>query len=103
MENQKKFWKSLWQLRVPNKIKHFVWRACNDALPTKANLRHRHVMDSDIYDLCREHPEDTVHALRSCNEIACVWSSLEWFHQAVPVQQANFSELLARFMLCQDE
>ncbi|KAK9988041.1 hypothetical protein SO802_028280 [Lithocarpus litseifolius] len=24
VENQKKFWKSLWQLQVPNKIKHFV-------------------------------------------------------------------------------
>ncbi|KAK9993500.1 hypothetical protein SO802_023203 [Lithocarpus litseifolius] len=63
VENQKKFWKSLWQLRVPNKIKHFVWRACNEALPTKTNLHHHHVTDYDICDLRGEHPEDTVHAL----------------------------------------
>ena len=103
MENQKNFWKSLWQLRVPNKIKHFVWRACNDALLTKENLHRRHVMDSDTYDLCREHSEDIVHALWLCKEITCVWFSLEWFHQVVPVQPSNFRELLVRFMPCQDE
>ena len=26
---QNKFWKDLWQLRVPKKIKHFAWRVCN--------------------------------------------------------------------------
>ena len=25
LEVQRKFWKGIWQLRVPNKIKHFVW------------------------------------------------------------------------------
>ena len=38
LDNQRKFWKGLWQLRVPNKIKLFVWRAYNDALPTMENL-----------------------------------------------------------------
>ena len=88
---------------MSNKIKHFVWRACNEALPTKTNLHHRHVMDSDICDLCGELPTDTVHALWSCKDIACVWSSLEWFHQSVPVRPMNFRELLARFMPSQDE
>ena len=37
-EAQKKFWKGMWQLQVPNKIKHFVWRICNNALPTMMNL-----------------------------------------------------------------
>ena len=38
LDNQRKFWRGLWQLRVPNKIKMFVWRAYNDALPTMDNL-----------------------------------------------------------------
>ena len=40
---QKQFWKGAWRLRVPNKIKHFIWRACNDALPTMSNLFRRKI------------------------------------------------------------
>ena len=67
------------------------------------NLHHRHVTDSDICDLCGESPEDTVHAIWTCKEVAGVWSSLEWFHQAAPVQPVNYRELLARFMPSSDD
>ena len=28
-EARRHFWKRIWQLRTPKKIKHFVWKACN--------------------------------------------------------------------------
>lgn len=31
-------WTTLWKTNVPNKIKMFSWRACQDILPTRANL-----------------------------------------------------------------
>ena len=34
----KEVWAALWKLRIPNKIKVFGWRACNDILPIKQNL-----------------------------------------------------------------
>ena len=31
-------WSSIWKLKVPGKIKHFLWKASTDSLPTEANL-----------------------------------------------------------------
>ena len=34
----KKIWPVLWKLKIPNKVKVFGWRACDDILPTYYNL-----------------------------------------------------------------
>ena len=31
----KAIWKTVWRLNCPNKIKHLLWRACKNILPTK--------------------------------------------------------------------
>ena len=35
----RKFWKKIWSLPIPHKVRHFCWRACRDTLPTKVKLR----------------------------------------------------------------
>ena len=37
-QNRTLFWKTLWGLNVPNKVKSFAWRACRNIILTKANL-----------------------------------------------------------------
>ncbi|XP_075650197.1 uncharacterized protein LOC142620773 [Castanea sativa] len=32
------FWKRLWSIQIPHKIRHFAWRAAHDILPIKENL-----------------------------------------------------------------
>ena len=51
--NMRCFWKRVWKLDVPLKVRHFVWRACRDILPTKTNLRHRQVLVEDMCDECK--------------------------------------------------
>ena len=72
--NQSTFWKHLWKMQVPNKIKHFVWRVCNNALPTKCNLKRRHIVESDVCELCKTNPKDALHALCFCSHVAPLWS-----------------------------
>ena len=43
-EGCKHFWNRIWKLQVPNKVKHFLWRASRESLPTKLNLFSRHVL-----------------------------------------------------------
>ncbi|XP_074377050.1 uncharacterized protein LOC141718568 [Apium graveolens] len=40
------FWRKLWNLKIPLKIKHFLWRASSDVLPTKEQLRAKRVEDA---------------------------------------------------------
>lgn len=42
------FWKVIWKIQVPNKIRHFVWRVVKDSLPSRQNLKIRHVLVDDI-------------------------------------------------------
>lgn len=51
-------WKSIWRLNFPNKIEHFMWRACLNILPTKELLRSRGTAEDGIvtYVVAVEHP-----------------------------------------------
>ena len=42
----------VWSLNVPNKIKHFVWKACNGILPTQESLYRRKITESKICEAC---------------------------------------------------
>ena len=62
-EKSRSFWRNIWQLRVPNKVKIFLWCACTNALPTKVNLQKRRVVDNSVCNLCQKASEDTFHAV----------------------------------------
>ena len=70
---QNSFWRGLWKLRVLNKVKHFAWRVCNEALPTMVNLARQQVGTIDQCNSCNSRPEDVgwfVGRSHSNNQIA---------------------------------
>ena len=66
-------WKKIWGLKVPGKVKHLVWRACKNALPTKTNLLKRQVVTSDVCELCNLHTKDSAHALCHYPKLENLW------------------------------
>ena len=56
-------WKKIWKLRVPNKIRHFIWRAAKDSLPMKQNLRAQHLPIGKECDGYGEHTKLIMHFL----------------------------------------
>ena len=79
-EDCKPFWNRVWKLHVPNKVKHFLWRASRESLPTELNLFSQHILHDKLCSLCEEHPEDTIpedtiHCLWLCDRVRCIWLS----------------------------
>ncbi|GLT77762.1 hypothetical protein SLA2020_493220 [Shorea laevis] len=66
-------WQKIWQLRVPGGVKTFLWRMCNNSLPTKVNLHQRKVTSDSLCPLCEIHPETTGHVLWHCAAAQDVW------------------------------
>lgn len=95
----KAFWQKLWNLDVPNKVRHFMWRACNESLPTKLNLFKRKVTAKPTRDRCHCENEDTIHALWGCISLQEIW----WEEQTCKIHLhenfANFRDLFQGFVL----
>jgi hypothetical protein len=69
------FWKKLWAIKIPNSSKIFLWRACQNLLPTKQNLLKKGVVEDDLCPCCKIQEESIIHALWSCPSAQDVWGS----------------------------
>ena len=67
------FERKIWSLNILSKVKHFIWRTCNESLPTKLNLFKRKVTNNAICEVCEAEMEDTVHAIRGCQRVKEIW------------------------------
>ena len=72
--NQGLFWKTLWGLYMPNKIKTFAWLASRNILLMKANLGHWKVFDNPVFEACSLEAESIGHLLWSCEIALEVWN-----------------------------
>lgn len=62
-----------WDLNVTNAIKMFLWRACHNLLPTKANLFKRGVCDDKLCPICLKEEETVAHITWECPAANDVW------------------------------
>ncbi|XP_028051902.1 uncharacterized protein LOC114256459 [Camellia sinensis] len=69
----KNFWKLLWALKVPPKLKNFWWWVCKNGLATKVNLYRRRCAPSNLCPICQEFPETIEHLLFGCDWVRAVW------------------------------
>uniref|UniRef100_A0A2N9G161 Reverse transcriptase domain-containing protein n=1 Tax=Fagus sylvatica TaxID=28930 RepID=A0A2N9G161_FAGSY len=91
-------WKSIWASCIPAKVKSFLWKACHEALPTKAGLFRRRVIPHPYCDQCHDGTEDTIHALWSCPVLAQVWQSSKEFADLQKNPHHSFISLVRQVM-----
>jgi ribonuclease HI len=69
-------WSWIWHISAPEKIKFFLWTMLHSALPTKAMLFHRRIIQDSSCPRCNSSIETTIHCLRDCAFVKQVWTSL---------------------------
>ena len=99
----KPMWTALWGLDVPGKIRNFLWRSCQNSLPTKDNLMPRKIITEDRCEQCKCHKEDVLHALYGCPKLDDMWRGKpNWIR--VSLRQANcFTDLLGMILAEKNE
>ena len=65
-------WTKIWKLKVPPKVRTFLWRACPNCLPTRDNLSRKLQVEA-ICEFCRQEPETVTHLLWVCPFARNVW------------------------------
>ncbi|XP_060968547.1 uncharacterized protein LOC133036086 [Cannabis sativa] len=70
-------------LKIPPKVKNFMWRAVSNALPTCLQLVTRHVNISPTCPIFKSQPKSITHALISCSFAQACW------HHAQPSVNAT--------------
>ncbi|KAL5577921.1 hypothetical protein UlMin_019620 [Ulmus minor] len=92
----KNWWKSLWQLKIPPKIRNFAWRLCKGWLPSAAKL-HGRGMNIDLSCFrCGFGRETIFHALWRCPAAKNYWKT-SCFHGLVV--QEDERDILGYFCL----
>ncbi|KAA3454975.1 reverse transcriptase [Gossypium australe] len=72
----RKFYKKLWLLNLPTKLKITIWRISWNYLPTKVNMQHRRLVTYTSCRRCGEQAETINHLFRECPVIKEIWSEL---------------------------
>ncbi|KAL0010578.1 hypothetical protein SO802_005686 [Lithocarpus litseifolius] len=81
------FWKRIWDLPLPHKVRHFAWQVCRDILPTKVNPMCRNVVKDQLCDECKLEFETIGHLFWMCPKAQEVWSCSKC-GEAVPCKSA---------------
>ncbi|KAH1205464.1 putative ribonuclease H protein [Glycine max] len=79
-------YKTIWKLQIPPRASAFSWRIFKNRLPTRDNLRRRHVeLPSYNCPLCDQEEEIVGHIMYSCRK-NCVlwWQILRWVNRMGP-------------------
>lgn len=61
------FWRRLWNLKIPPKVRNFLWRACNENFPTRVALNSKYAPVSQLCLLCNKCVETTLYCPVSCD------------------------------------
>lgn len=96
LDNEPDEWswnKHIWSPKLLPKIKMFMWKIAQNALPTIENLQKRGMQITTSCCRCGE-PETTLHLLFQCNFAKEVWALGPWSVTFIPSYRVSFKSAL---------
>jgi hypothetical protein len=69
-------WKMLWCMKIPSKVKIFMWRVLHGILPLKYILYNCYIGTTGGCPICNQGPEDISHLLFQCETTSDLWENL---------------------------
>ncbi|KAK3188605.1 hypothetical protein Dsin_028166 [Dipteronia sinensis] len=94
------WWKKLWNLKIPLKIKIFIWKGCFDWIPTLSNLLSRKLPVEDRCPMCRTVGETTLHALWDCKNLKLIRRNWIPYEALFRGTYKNFFDLVLDCSIC---
>jgi hypothetical protein len=91
---QTKQWKDIWKIKGPMVVKTFLWKACNEILPTRVNLHKRGIVYDPLCPVCRVEDETVGHILWRCSAAVGVWSICSNVINKCPSIDGSFGQVL---------
>ncbi|XP_060960022.1 uncharacterized protein LOC133030933 [Cannabis sativa] len=70
---ESELWRVLWKVKVPPKVLHFAWKAISGCLPTRTQLRTKHVPVDPRCVFCNSDEETIIHVLVGCHFAQSCW------------------------------
>lgn len=60
-------WMPFWKLKVPLKVKAFLWKVCRDCIPTRIRLHSKGINWPGTCVLCNSQLENRCHVFLTCD------------------------------------
>ncbi|KAF3971891.1 hypothetical protein CMV_004548 [Castanea mollissima] len=89
-------------MNVPNRVKHFTWKACRNILATKENLWRRKVTQEGLCKECGNTTELATHLFWFCKQALVVWSHSKLVLPFTISQSWEFIEVMGQLLKWRD-
>uniref|UniRef100_A0A803MRY4 Reverse transcriptase zinc-binding domain-containing protein n=1 Tax=Chenopodium quinoa TaxID=63459 RepID=A0A803MRY4_CHEQI len=83
-------WRYIWKINGPQKMKHFIWKACSKSMAVNSELHRRHIIEDNYCQRCREDVETVTHAIFKCPTVRSVWENSSFWEEVQQIGEESF-------------
>lgn len=91
---EEKYWTTLWNLKIPEKVKIHWWRIIRGIIPVREILRKRGMDIESACPLCDRHPESINHLFLECARTQDIWRSCNLTAIVGSLREVNCESIL---------